>query len=66
MTKYAVVTIAIGEKYAAIAKYTHPSLKAYADKIGAEFVVIDDTSTSLPHWKKFEIFNLLKDYKRII
>ena len=66
LKKYAVVTIAIGEKYSAIAKYTHPSLKAYADKIDAEFVVIDDTSTSLPHWKKFEIFNLLKDYKRII
>lgn len=66
-TKYAVVTIAIGEKYNMIAKFTHTTLKAYADKIDADFIVLDDKkSASLPHWKKFEIFNLLRDYKRLI
>ena len=33
-----VLTIAIGEPWVGISKITHPSLKAYAKKIGAEVV----------------------------
>lgn len=64
--KYAVLTIAIGEKFQQIAKLTHPTLKFYSDKIGADFIVIDKDDPNLPHWNKFEIFNLLKTYQRII
>ena len=61
----AVVTLTIGERYTELAKLTHPILKAYADKIGAEFVVIDKDH-GLLHWEKYQIYNLLMIYNRII
>jgi FkbM family methyltransferase len=61
----AVVTISIGDKYNELGKLTHPSLKTYADKIGAEFIVIDQPSEH-PHWEKFQLYNLLLKYQRII
>lgn len=63
--KKAVVTIAIGERYTEIGKLTHPTLKAYADKIGAEFIVID-TPSDYPHWEKMRLYDLLVKYNRII
>jgi hypothetical protein len=64
----AVVTIAHGEFYQKLKEITHPSIKAYADKIGAEFIVIDrkQISETTIHWEKFQIFNLLNKYERII
>ena len=63
----AVVTIAIGDAYRRIAEMTHPSLRDYAKKIGAEFVVIDSTKVSKtsPHYEKFQIYDLLNKYHRI-
>ena len=63
-----VLTIAVGEPYASIAKITHPSLKAYAQKIGAEFKCIDQVmiSKTSAHYEKFQIFHLLNAYDRII
>lgn len=63
--KRAVVTITIGKNYEEVSNLSHPTIKKYADKIGAEFVVINNLRT-LPHWEKFQIFNLLKEYERII
>jgi len=64
----AIVTIAIGPNYEAIAKMTHPSIKAYADRIGAEFVVLDKVvvSQTSPHYEKFQIHELLNKYHRIL
>ncbi len=64
----AIVTIAIGETYEAIARMTHPSLKAYAERVGAEFVVIDErlVSETTPHYEKFQLRDLLNRYERII
>lgn len=62
---FAVVTIATGEKYKRISLITHPSIMQYANKINADFIVLDE-ETSLPHWSKFKIFNILKDYRRIL
>lgn len=63
--KKAVVTVSIGDRYAEIAKLTHPTLKAYAEKVGAEFVSIDQPSNR-PHWEKFKLYELLIKYNRII
>lgn len=63
--KNAVVTVTIGDEIQKIAQLTHPTLKAYATKIKAEFVVIDSCKTT-PHWEKFRIFDLLNTYDRII
>jgi lipopolysaccharide biosynthesis glycosyltransferase len=63
--KNAVVTVCIGKEFEAIAKLTHPTIKAYADKIKADFIVIDSCKTT-PHWEKFSIYDLLNKYDRII
>ena len=65
--KVAVVTIAVGDIYKKISNLTHPLLKKYADKIKADFIVINESSLSSPHWEKFnKIYTLLNDYERII
>ena len=65
--KKAVVTLTIGQKFEALARLTHPTLKAYADRIGADFIVLSDMITcQQPHWSKFLLYDLLPDYDRII
>lgn len=66
MSKNLVLTIAVGEVYQKMAKLTHPSLKKYAKKIGADFLSIDKSSSSSPHWEKFQIHALLNKYERIL
>lgn len=74
----ALATITIGTKYTQIANITHPFLRRYANKIGADFVVIDDTSEEFnvgsemnadgipPHFAKFKVNHLFDKYDRII
>lgn len=64
--KNLVLTIAVGESYQQMAKYTHPTIKAYAERIGADFLSIDESMSSTPHWEKFRIFYLLNRYERIL
>jgi hypothetical protein len=65
--KKAVVTLTIGQKFDALATLTHPTLKAYADRIDADFIVLSDMVTcQQPHWSKFLLYDLLPDYDRII
>ncbi len=66
MSKHLVLTIAVGDAYENMAMYTHPTLKAYAERIGADFLSIDESNCSSPHWMKFQIFDLLNQYERII
>lgn len=63
--KKAVVTICIGDEFKNISILTYPTLKAYADRINAEFIIINSCKTT-PHWEKFQIFDLLNTYDRII
>jgi hypothetical protein len=64
-TKFAIVTVTIGEKYTKLSKITHPSIKKYAEKIGCDFIVISETRYSIPHYSKCEIKKLLDIYDRI-
>lgn len=63
-----VLTIRQGDVYSSIAKLTHPTIKAYADKIGADFICISEKkiAETTPHWEKFQIFDLLVFYNRIL
>jgi len=61
-----VLTIAVGDKYERLGELTHPTMAAYAHRIGAEFVVINQSVCSTPHWEKFQIYDLLNKYHRII
>lgn len=66
--KNAVVTIAIGPEFERIAELTHPTMRAYAAKIGADFVVLDkkELAVTSPHFEKFRLYHLLNKYNRII
>ena len=63
-----VLTISIGDYYNEVAKLTTPSIQAYAKKIGADYLNINEFN---PHyitqkWNKFHIHEMLNKYKRII
>ena len=63
----AVVTITVGNFYSKMAEVTHPTIKKYAEKIGAEFVVLDAQGDhALPHYLKLELNSLLKKYERVL
>jgi hypothetical protein len=68
MRRTLVLTLTFGEKYENIASLTHPTLKSYSDKIGADFKVIRERklSTEHIHFEKFQIYDLLLQYERII
>lgn len=62
-----IITICIGDDCEKISKLTHPLMEAYAERIGADFLKITETSCSTPHWEKFiAIHALLNKYKRIL
>jgi hypothetical protein len=62
----AVVTLSID--FGAVSEITHPTLRAYAEKIGADFVVLDEkkVSTKYLQYEKFQLFDLFSKYKRIL
>ncbi|HOW31885.1 MAG TPA: glycosyltransferase, partial [Bacteroidales bacterium] len=66
--KYLVLTIAIGEEYRQLSVLTHPTIKTYADRIGADFIAITDQAISktTPHWEKFQIYHYLEIYDRVL
>ncbi len=63
-----VLTVAIGDQYQQIAKHTHPSIRAYANKVGAKFACIDKPmiAKTTPHWEKFGLFDMFDKYERIL
>jgi hypothetical protein len=69
--KKAIVTICFGEKFKEISEITHPTIKKYADKIKADFIILNEnnqyiTNKSFPQWEKFAFFYLLNKYDRIL
>ena len=66
--KTAVVTCTFGDKYISLSKLTHHTLKSYADRIGADFVVINEKKLSkkFVHYEKFQLRGLFAKYSRII
>ena len=66
MNKNLVLTIATGSDYEKISELTLSSIENYAHRIGADFKCIKEFGTSSPHWEKFQIYDLLNQYDRII
>ena len=62
--KLAIVTITNGVDFEHIADLTHPSLKAYAEKCGAEFICLEPPG--LPYFEKFKLFDLLEEFDRVL
>lgn len=66
MSKRVIVTSAIGPKYEALWQVTGPTVEQYADRIGADLMVIkENPHAATAHWVKFVLYELLhKRYKR--
>jgi len=64
-----VYSIAIGKVHQDLARYTQPSIKAYAEKIGAHYLLIEEGNPQRffnPRWEKFRAYDLLHSYERVI
>lgn len=70
--KLAVVTINIGTYYEVVSKMTIPTMQAYAERIGADFIEINEAKLKnqvdnySAYWAKFQLFDHLEDYDRLI
>lgn len=66
--KTLLLTIAVGPEYSRIGQLTHPSLRRYAERIGADFRAITEPrlAVTTPHWEKFQIAELLDEYDRVL
>jgi len=66
-SRYAIVTLYIGEKYRSIADITLPIMKEYASKIGADLIEITENrlNKGMGHYEKLQIYNLFDSYERI-
>jgi len=68
MKENLVFTLSIGSHHSKVSKLTLPSIKEYADKIGADFLNITEHNNEYitQKWNKFYIYELLNKYKRIL
>lgn len=66
--KKALVTMCFGEGFKRMSELTHPTIKAYADKVSADFIVIDKKKISNKyfHYEKFQLFDILAQYHRVL
>jgi len=66
--KYAVVTLTIGKQFEKLAEITHPTIRKYADKINAEFIILngDSKKYKINHYYKLGLRELLDKYDRIL
>lgn len=70
--KLAVITINLGSPMKKMAAMTVPTMQAYADRINADFIVIDKIPDSYQfeeysaYWAKFILKDYLQEYSRII
>lgn len=66
--KKAVVTLTIGDKHDGMREISHPLMKAYADKVGADFIVIDEIKLRMGSLllEKWQMFDLLFRYDRLM
>ena len=66
-----VVTLAIGEQFQKMAELTHPLLRLYAERCGADFLSINEAKLGkklgLVTYEKFQIFDFLNgDYDQVL
>lgn len=68
MNNNAVVTLCIGNQWDEMANLTHPTIKAYADKIHADFIVINIPFIQAKDegFEKFQLAKILNSYDRVI
>jgi hypothetical protein len=66
MEKLAVVTLVTSPEWRQLATITLPSQRYYAERLGADFVVLDRRVYPHPHYDKWQIADLLACYDRVL
>jgi hypothetical protein len=68
MNSKAVVTISIGSEYERLGGLLHPSKRAYARKVGAEFVEIKSRKWMdvHPNFEKLQMYDMLGQFDRVL
>jgi hypothetical protein len=66
MTKRAVVTLLTDPAWRPLAEITLPTHRAYAERIGADPIVLDRRLYSHPHHDKWQLAELFDTYERIV
>lgn len=64
--KLAVVTLVTNPEWEELAKVTLPSQRHYADRLGADFVVMDRRIYPHPQYDKWQVIDLFPRYDRLI
>lgn len=65
--KKAIATMSIGDSFRQMSMVSWPTFKTYGNKIGADFITIKESKLStIPHFEKFQLADLLNTYDRII
>src|SRR5262245_29050786 len=65
--KRAIVTIACCVEHEEMARYSHPTFRAYAARLGCDFIAWNDYSGhTLPAFKKLDLSSLLDQYERVL
>lgn len=64
--RVAVATLVNDPSWAALAAVTLPTHRAYADRCGAEFVVMDERHPDHPHYAKWAVRDLFARYDRVL
>jgi hypothetical protein len=64
----AIFTVTIGDECEEIAQVTHPTMKAYAEKVGADFVVARERKNpdAPAYFEKWQVGPLLAKYRRVL
>lgn len=74
-TRKAIATLCIGPKAEQFARYSHPVFRAYAARVGADFVVFDAPKVKYPRpikhfnpilFEKYQLYELLATYDRVL
>lgn len=66
--KLAVVTLCIGSNWNKMAELTHPTIKNYSNRIGADFIVMNSEVIKADDhgFEKFQLANILQYYDRVL
>lgn len=63
---WAIVTLDIGDNFRHISDLTHPYIRKYANRIGAEFIVFGHQKYAHCHFDKFRIYDILDHFDRVL
>lgn len=74
MERRAVVTLCIGDKADAFGRYSHPPMRAYASKVGADFIKLDQRRVNFTGainfnpilFEKYQVYDVLDTYDRVL